>query len=381
MQQLDFVVPYEDRCVFTPSGSAVVWPFMNASKGQGPYELFLDTNALTKTQWAAELPRNIAERSILNPWPAMLEQWLSNPEFRADPINRINAMIKPLVDQGFAFRENFARDQVALLCKNEAALKTQFSLIFPYVVIMKALLSKKMPLDEALSQLDRVGQADIPRFTSCLMLSALGVVLKSKQALKLTGDGKTAYSYLDSFLAFQAGQKGESDHITLPYLRNRAGDLNLWLLIPTLRQLGYRFVGVPAVVTGDKVLHRLIMRVLPPLLHESQQACFSILPEGLEDIHWKKILEVVESVKHRGEVNSKQRLKRMKALFDLAKEFCTSDEERAQLEKGWTLWCLPGLARRVRMKSVLSCCIRTGIPFFKSIGRWRPIARLLARWD
>lgn len=67
MQQLDFVVPYEDRCVLTPSGSAVVWPFMNASKGQGPYELFLDTNALTKTRWAVELPRDIAERSILNP--------------------------------------------------------------------------------------------------------------------------------------------------------------------------------------------------------------------------------------------------------------------------------------------------------------------------
>lgn len=41
MQQLDFVVPYEDRCVLTPSGSAVVWPFMNASKGHGPHELFL----------------------------------------------------------------------------------------------------------------------------------------------------------------------------------------------------------------------------------------------------------------------------------------------------------------------------------------------------
>ncbi|PRA26219.1 hypothetical protein [Pseudomonas poae] len=349
MQQLDFVVPYEDRCVLTPSGSAVVWPFMNASKGYGPYEFFLDANALTKTQWAVELPRDVVERSILNPWPAMQEQWLSNPEFRADPVNRINAMIKPLVDQGFAFRENFARDQVALLCKNEAALKTQFSLIFPYVVIMKALLSKKMPLDEALRQLDRIGQADIPRFTANLMLSALGVVLKSKQALKLTGDSKTAFSYLDSFLAFQSGQKGETDHITLPYLRNRAGDLNLWLLLPTLRQKGYKFVGTPAVVTGDKVLHRLIMRVLPPLLHGSQQACFSILPEGMEDMQWQKILQVVESVQIRANLTATQRSQRMKALFELAKEFCADDAERAELDEGWTQWCLPGLARDIRM--------------------------------
>lgn len=40
----------------------------------------------------------------------------------------------------------------------------------------------------------------------------------------------------------------------MPYLRNREGDLNLWLLLPILRQHRYKFVGTPAVVTGDKAL-------------------------------------------------------------------------------------------------------------------------------
>ncbi|KAL0630445.1 hypothetical protein Q9L58_010708, partial [Maublancomyces gigas] len=347
--QLNFTVPYEDRYVLTPSGSAVVWPFLNATKGNGPYELFLDTNALSKVEWAGQLPQAIRDQSILNPWPALLEQWLSNPEFRADPVNRIDVMTKALVNQGFTFRKNFATEQVALLRKNEAALKTQFSLIFPYVVFMKSLLSKKMSVDDALAQLDRIGQADVPRFTSNLMLTALGVVLKSQQALKLTGDNKTAYSYLDSFLAFQSGQKGESNHITMPYLRNRAGDLNLWLILPVLNQQGYTFVGTPAVVTGDKVLHRLILRVLPPLLHESRQTSFSILPEGLEDAQCRKILQVVKTVQVRDNLTSEQRTRRMAALFELAQEFCANDDEKTILDVAWREWCLPGLERAIQL--------------------------------
>lgn len=56
MQQLNIAVPYGERCVLTPSGCAVVWPFLNAKKGDGPYELFLDTNALSKVDWARQLP-------------------------------------------------------------------------------------------------------------------------------------------------------------------------------------------------------------------------------------------------------------------------------------------------------------------------------------
>ncbi|KPB54727.1 Uncharacterized protein ALO57_01049 [Pseudomonas coronafaciens pv. oryzae] len=349
MQQLDFAVPYVERCVNTLSGTSVVWPFLNAEKDAGPYELFLDTNALINVDWASQLPVEIRLQSILNPLPALLEQWLSNPELRKKPIPQIEEMIQRLAKLGFIFRRNFVQDQVALLQKNEAALRTQFSLIFPYVAIMKSLLSKKTPVDVAIAQLDSLGQADIPRFTSCLMLTALGVVLKSRQALKLDGDTKPAYSYMESFLAFQPGKKDEIDRMTIPYLRNRAGDLNLWLTLPALREQRYSFVGTPAVVTGDKALHRLILRVLPPLLHESQRTCFTIYSEGLEESLGTKIEQVVKSVEIRSRGTEKEIAQRAFTLFELAKEFCAKPEERLVLDEAWQQWCLPGLGLAIEL--------------------------------
>ncbi|WP_416769592.1 hypothetical protein ACMGT0_20725 [Pseudomonas sp. RHF3.3-3] len=349
MQQLDFPVPYKDRCLRTSSGTYVVWPFLNAEKGAGPYELFLDTNALTNVEWASQLPAEVRLQSILNPLPALQEQWFSNLELRKNPVQKIEEMIQELVGLGFVFRQNFARDQVALLEKNEAALRAQFSLLFPYIAIMKSLLSKKTPVDLAIEQLNRLGNADIPRFTSSLMLTALGVVLKSRQALKLNDDAKPAYSYFESFLAFQPGKKGETDHMTISYLRNRAGDLNLWLTLPVLREQRYEFVGVPAVVTGDKALHRLILRVLPPLCHESHKAAFTIYPEGLEDPLWKKILQVVNSVEVRGRGTKEEHAQRLSKLFELAKEFCANPEERLVLDEAWQQWCSPGLGLAIEL--------------------------------
>lgn len=342
-------VPYPQRCVQTPSGTAVVWPFLNLERGDGPYELFLDTNALSKVQWAGQLPAALRDHAVLNPWPALLEQWLSNPEFRADPIGRIETMVAALVKLNFRFRADFAREQVALLKRNEAALKTQFSLTFPYVAIIKSLLSTKMSAETALERLEAVGGADVPRFTSCLMLAALAVVLKGRQSLKLDGDTRTAYAYMESFLAFQSGKKGEGDCITVPYLRNRAGDLNLWLTLPMLHQHGYRFVGTPAVVTGDKAMHGLILRVLPPVLAGSGQVCFSIQPEGLGDAEQAKILGVVQSVVVRKDLTPLKREQRMLALFELAASFCAKPEERAALQEAWRDWCEPGLGQEIHL--------------------------------
>lgn len=96
MQITNPPVPYADRYIRTSSGTAVVWPFLNAEKGSGPYELFLDTNALTNVQWFAQLPVEIRRKCVINPWPALQEQWLSNPQFRESTSDRINAMIEAL---------------------------------------------------------------------------------------------------------------------------------------------------------------------------------------------------------------------------------------------------------------------------------------------
>ena len=117
-------VPYAERNIVTSSGTALIWIFINVQKGSGPYELFLDTNALIHVEWFAQLPDEIRTRSVFNPWPAMQEQWLSNPEFRKAPADRITEMIEPLVKLGASFRNQFANEQERLLCKNDAALRT-----------------------------------------------------------------------------------------------------------------------------------------------------------------------------------------------------------------------------------------------------------------
>jgi hypothetical protein len=307
----------------------------------------LDTNALTNVQWFAQLPEEIREKSVINPWPALLEQWLSNPRFRESTTDRIHAMTEGLARVGAPFRDEFAQQQERLLRKNDAALRTQFSLIVPYVAIMKSLLAQKLPAEQALQRLAAVTQEDIPRFTSAMMLTALGALLKVSQSLKLTGDSKPAFAYLDSFLAFQPGHKDETDHIDVPYLRNRAGDLNLWLTLPLLRQHGYRFVGTPAIVTGDRALHRLIVRVIPPVLQDNPTMCFSLFPEGLPEPWCRRIVAIASSVQVRANPTAAQQLARVSKLFDLAKAFCAKEPERHALEQVFSQWWRPGFGMQM----------------------------------
>ncbi len=135
MESSNQPIPYAARCErLPPSGTtALVWPFVNVAKGAGPYELFLDTNALARTEWAEQIPAAERARYTLNPWPALMEQWMSNQKLREspDPAAWVNDRLAPLASRGFLFRERFAQQQVALLRKNESALRTQFSLISP----------------------------------------------------------------------------------------------------------------------------------------------------------------------------------------------------------------------------------------------------------
>ncbi len=78
-------IPYENRIATLPSGFTLIWPFRNCAKGQGPYELFLDNNALARSDWLNNLEPSLRDRVVLNPTLAWTEQWLSNPLFRATP--------------------------------------------------------------------------------------------------------------------------------------------------------------------------------------------------------------------------------------------------------------------------------------------------------
>lgn len=359
MRITKLAVPYDQRLLTTSTGTVVIWPFLNVERGDGPFELFLDTNSLNNAKWFGELPVDVRSRCVINPWPALLEQWLSNPKFRANAGQRMNtersmtaeqrieAMLKPFVEMGTPFRENFASQQVHVLTKNEAALKSQFSLIMPYVAIMKSTLAERVRAEEALQRLEALAKLDIPRITSAMMLSAMTTLLKSKQALKLEGGANTAYSYLESFFAFHPGKKDEQDFINVPYLRNRAGDLNLWLSLSLLSHQGYPFVGSPAIVTGDKALHRLIVRAIPPAWREDRQVSFALAPDGLPEPMIKQIGGILEQVDVRTSVTGDETLMRVTNLFEYAKACCGDERARLALDEIYLEWWLPGFGKKI----------------------------------
>ena len=335
-------IPYDQRCHRTESGVAVIWPFLNVQRSRGELELFLDTNALTRSKWLSELSEDQRRYCVVNPWMAIQEQWFSNSCFRNEPESRINGWIKNLEQYGVKFRPGYASDQVQLLMKNEIALRRQFSSIVPFVAIMKCLLSQKMPVDESLARLKEMGQSDIPRFTGVIALTALGVSLKKEQAFKLVSDPKPAYSYLSSFLDFQPAGKDESDYMNVSYLRNRAGDLNTWLGLPVLHQLGLSIGSHSALATGDKALHRLIFRAIPPVMMPTGATTFSVAPNELSQETYERVVGVALSLQTRQRATLDEQLARMKTVFNLAKAWTNDQRERDALDEVFSEWWLPG---------------------------------------
>jgi hypothetical protein len=273
---------------------------------------------------------------------AVQEQWISNPCFRNDPETRINGWISNLEKYSVKFRAGYACDQVQLLMKNERALRSQFSSVVPFIAIMKCLLMQKMQVDESLAHLKEMGQSDIPRFVGAIMLTALGVALKKQQSFKLEGDPKPAYSYLSSFLDFQPAAKDEGDHMNVSYLRNRAGDLNTWLALPALRQLGYPIGGNSALATGDKALHRVIFRAIPPVMTPTGATCFSVAPNELCQEAFDRVAGVALSLRAREKPTLHEQLARMKTVFSLAKAWTNDQRERDALDEVFFEWWLPG---------------------------------------
>ncbi len=334
--------PYLQRCHRTEAGTAVIWPFLNVERSRGELELFLDNNALTRSQWLSELPENLLRDCVVNPWTAIQEQWFSNSCFRKDPETRIDGWIDNLAQYGVKFRTGYASDQVQLLMKNEKALRRQFSSIVPFVAIMRCLLSQKMPVDESLARLTEMGQSDIPRFTGAIALTALGVALKKQQSFKWESDPKPAYSYLSSFLDFHPADKDESDYMNVPYLRNRAGDLNMWLAMPVLRQLGYSIGRHSALATGDKALHRVIFRAIPPVITPAGATSFSVAPNELPREAFDRVVGVVLRLQARGMSTLDEQLARMNTIFNLAKAWTNDQRERDALDEVFSEWWLPG---------------------------------------
>lgn len=339
-------IPYQERYQLLPSNVALIWPFVNVAKSSGPYELFLDTNALAKGGWGGEITDEMKAKTTLNPWPALMEQLVSNQTLSVTSIER---MISPFLEVGFSFQNGFAQKQYDLLHKNVAQIRYQYSVLFPFVAIIRSLLSEKVKPDLAIERLIEVSKAEVPLFAGCFMLMSLAVLLKANQSWKLSGDTKPAYAYLESFLAFQPGKKDESEHICINYLRNRSGDLSLMYMLPTLYQNGYQFAGEPVLVTGDKALHRLVLRVLPAVKVPGRDAAFTIAPGELATDMQAVILGAVSNIRINRDETKDKKLRKMERLYEVAQTFCALDEEKAALAEAWLEWCKPGMGLRMEL--------------------------------
>lgn len=130
--------------------------------------------------------------------------------------------------------------------------------------------------------------------------------------------------------------------MNIPYLRNRAGDLNMWLVLPVLRQLGYAIGNHSALATGDKALYRVIFRAIPPVVTHNAMTSFSVAPNELHKEAFDRVIGVLVSLQPRTPATPDEQLARMKSVFSLAKAWTNDQRERDALDEVFSEWWLPG---------------------------------------
>lgn len=319
-------VPYEERLKATEKGgAALIWPFIDQVPGAGAVELFLDSNALSNTSWLTEHQQALAGRLLaIDPWFALVEQWLSNPKFTEAPAQQIDGFLKPFENLGFNFGAGYAQAQARLLQSNDAQLKFQFAITFGYVAILKKLMDGPKDPGAQWDRLQALSHADVPRMSACWLLGFAVLFFKERQSLCLEGDRATGMSYLSTFFAYQPAKKNEPNYISQTYLRNRGSDLALWYSLPMLNATNMAWAGDPVVVTKDKALYRFIFRLLPAVRGTGGviqiSPAFNELPEA-DAWAWRERIDQLNFQFSPPTEDTK--LRRLKNLFTFAKECCS----------------------------------------------------------
>jgi hypothetical protein len=341
-------IPYEDRIEPLPGGFALIWPFRNCPKGPGPYELFLDNNALARSDWLNELKPNLRDRVILNPMLAWAEQWLSNPLFRANAEGRVTEFIDPFVEAGIRFPADYARTQARSLAANDTAWRSQWMLAYLYVVLLYRITKARKGDDVPEKLLTGLKDQDVPMFNGCIMLCCLASYLRSNQAMRLVDDGNAAYSYLNSFISLHGSGKGESE-FDENYIRNRAGDLFVWYALGWLFQNGFQPAGEPVLVTQDKALTKLILRCFPGYLDPSGRMMFTPDERPFEARHASALVERIKATVGfpRATVDRTAKLNRMDTLRSYVKQGADAQLSDA-VDRVWESWLTPGFQATFR---------------------------------
>lgn len=339
-------VDYKDRLHILDNKTALVWPFLNSPRTNGPCELFLDTNALLHPEWLDCLSIEFLSKCTINLWFALTEQWVSNPEFTSATEKTISLQIQPFVRKGFQFHPDFSVIQANLLKLNDAQIKYQHSISYPYIAILKKII-KNNNVTDSMDLLVSLSNSNVPRLSGCLMLGAFILFCKSRQSLRLLSDDNTVFSYLDSFFAFHVKKKNENNYITQDYLRNRAGDIGIWYSIPALMQQGYTLNSDAVIVTGDKALHRLIFRVVPPVIQENKIVSFNIDLSCLDEKHHSDFFLIYSKLNFKSEApkDDNEKNLRLRNLYDFAKMCGMTLEEKNELESAFTDWAMPGFGK------------------------------------
>lgn len=335
-------IPFQDRIIELPSGFTLIWPFRNLSRSTGPYELVLDNNALIRSGWFSELPISVRHKAIISPFHALSEQWLSNPSFRDNTRERIKGMIKPFLQLGNIFENNYEDKLTRLLVKNDQESKAQWMMSYLFVVLLYRLISSKKGNNKAKELLQSLKYADVPRFNGCIMLCTLADYLNENKGVKLVGDNKPAYSYISSFVDLHSKNKNESC-VDENYLRNRAGDVSMWLYLPMLIQNNYQQAGELVVVTQDKALKKLVFRCLPSVASEDGRMAFTFDENSFEPVHSEEIWKRIQAniCLPSPKVSRAEQLKRLECLKIHVLE--DADEVLiSEVESVWKEWVVPG---------------------------------------
>ncbi|HCM1951988.1 TPA: hypothetical protein N3A08_005085 [Salmonella enterica subsp. salamae serovar 9,46:z4,z24:z39:z42] len=337
-------IDFSNRVIKLPSGFSLIWPFRNIPKSNGPYELFIDNNALVIHKWFKELDNSVKVKSVLSPFHALNEQWLSNPSFRNNAVERIQKFLTPFIDEGVVFDNNYAINVAKLLKANEKESKSHWMITYLYVILLYRIVSSKS--NDSLPQqlLSTLKDIDVPRFNGCTMLCTLAAYLKENKGIKLIGDSKTAFSYVASFVDLHSSNKNESK-VDENYLRNRAGDLSMWLHIPILTQHRYQTAGDAVVVTQDNVLKNFIFRCFPAVLTGNGTMAFSFDEKSFDPIHSndivKKILTNIEIKKKYHPTERTEQYAKLRRLKSHVTEGANEDLI-IEVNKVWDEWITPG---------------------------------------
>ena len=160
----------------------------------------------------------------------------------------------------------------------------------------------------------------------------------------MLGDTKKAFSYIQGFVAAQPSKKNEVAG-DMNYIRNRVGDISLWLQPLALVQKNYQFKGQMVIVTNDVPLKEFIMGCIPFVLSDDNSSvCATFDHLRFDAVHSDvintQILQNTEWEINRSLVPTVNKRKQNENLYNLKQHVMEKADDflSSEVEKVWSVW-------------------------------------------